>query len=128
MVRNPASDLELYWLIRGILRLKRTDVGLSFLLALASQFVLGWILAQSSAGEPAGDAVWKFLGPAFKAGHYVGRLIFPDYAVRGTTGFYVVPLFGLVAQILFLWWLWYVPIRVVRWMRAGQDDRQRQNF
>ena len=52
---------------------------------------------------------------------YLGAIIFPDYMVRRTTGFYLVPLFGVAANWLVLTGFWFVGIRLMREM-TGQKS------
>lgn len=110
-------------LVRIILWLKKTDWGLSFLLAFASF----WVVVGISAQRPGGQLDALFEGPIFNAGVYVGTIIFPNYAKRGTNGFYLVPLFGAVADFLVLMAFWFIVIRVVHRLGAekeGEDFRQ----
>jgi hypothetical protein len=85
LLNNYASSRALS-LVRIILWLKRTDLGLSFLLALAS-FVLFVAVAANS---PDGLMGRTLTGPIYSAGHALGTLIFPSYGTRGTNGFYLV--------------------------------------
>jgi hypothetical protein len=105
-------------LVRLILRLKKTDWGLSFLLALASFFVVVW----RAADHPGGFFDALFGGPVFTAGFYVGTIVFPNYMTRGTNGFYLAPLFGSAADFLLLMAFWFAVIRAVHWLRAEKQN------
>lgn len=101
-------------LARVILWLGKKDWGLAFLLA----FVCFWTAVGMAAQQPTGRIDALFEGPVFRAGVYVGAAIFPDYARRGTNGFYLVPLFGAAANLLVLMAFWFIVILVVRKLRA----------
>ena len=64
-------------------------------------------------------------GAIFDAGFYVGKTVLPNYAVRGTTGFYAAPLFGVAAVFLTLVAFWFVCIRLLRCSRAESHDEGR---
>lgn len=72
--------------------------GLSFLLALASLVAAVAMAVQ----HPGGLVERLFYGPISHAGTRLGMIVFPDYSVRGTNGFYFVPLFGVAADFLTL--------------------------
>jgi hypothetical protein len=105
-------------LIRAILWLGKRNWGLSFLLAFASFFAL------IGMGEkwPGSRIDGWFEGPVFRAGVYVGVIVFPNYAIRGTTGFYLVPLFGAVADFLILMVFWFIVAAGVRRLRGKKLD------
>jgi hypothetical protein len=103
-------------LIRLILWLGKRDWGLSFLLALASSILLLAISVHWPYGPV--EALW--VGPVFRAGFYLGTITFPNYTIRGTNGFYLVPLFGVAANLLVLMALWFVGIRVLRELRGAK--------
>jgi hypothetical protein len=105
---------------RLLVWLTRTTLGLSFLFAVASYGVLLAIAAHSPLqGGPFNSTL---LFAVFKAGFHVGRIVFPDYQTRGTTGFYLAPLCGALAQLLLFMAVWFASIRVVRWMRPARRD------
>jgi hypothetical protein len=54
----------------------------------------------------ADTVIGSLFSPANRVGYYIGGLIFPNSAVRGTTGWYLVPLFSTVAQIAILSLIW----------------------
>ena len=110
-------------LARVILWLGNKDWGLSFLLA----FVSFWAIVGVGAQQPEGRLNALFGGPVFRAGVYVGAVIFPDYTTRGTNGFYLVPLFGAAANFLVLVSFWLFVIRIVLRLRTEKsktDDLQ----
>lgn len=107
-------------LIRGVLWLAKRDWGLSSLLAFASF----WTIVGLGAQQPGGRFDVLFEGPVFRAGVYLGTLIFPNYAERGTNGFYLAPLFGAAADFLLLIAVWFVVVRFVRMFRAEKDNLQ----
>jgi hypothetical protein len=105
---------------RLLVWLTRTTLGLSFLLAVASYGVLVAIGVYSPVqGGPLNS---ELLFPVFKAGFHVGRIVFPDYQTLGTTGFFLAPLCGALAQLLLFMAVWFAAIRVVRWMRPAKRD------
>jgi hypothetical protein len=109
---------------RVILWLCKRDWGLSFLLALASF----WAVVGIGAQWPEGKVTALFEGPIFSAGIHVGTIVFPNYATRGTTGFYVVPLFGAAADFLMLMAVWFIVIWAIHRLRAeSQDDNPQQS-
>lgn len=101
-------------LSRGILWLGKRDWGLSSLLGFASLCAVAWIGAQWPETDHS-----LFEGPVFKTGFYVGTIFFPDYATRGTTGFYLVHVFGVTANFLVLMAFWYIVIWAVRQVRTA---------
>ena len=105
-------------LIRVILWLGKRDWGLSFLLAFASF----WVFVGMGAQWPGGQIEALFEGPVFRAGVYVGTIVFPNYATRGTNGFYLVPLFGAAADFLMLMAFWFIVVAVVRRLRGEKQD------
>jgi hypothetical protein len=68
-------------LIRVIFWLWKRDWGLSFLLAFAS-----FLIFMPALGGPL-EALFE--GPVFRTGVYVGTIVFPNSATRGTNGFYL---------------------------------------
>ena len=90
--------------------------GLSFLLA----FVSFWAIVGLGAQQPEGRLNTLFEGPVFRVGIYVGAVIFPNYATRGTNGFYLVPLFGAAADFLVLMAFWFIVVWVVLRLRAEE--------
>jgi hypothetical protein len=111
-------------LVRLALWLKKTDWGLSFLLALASFIVVVYMAVR----YPASPFETFFEGPVFNAGVYVGSIVFPGYRTRGTNGFYLVPLFGAAADFIMLMVLWFISIQAVHWLRAKKQDGSHQQF
>jgi uncharacterized membrane protein len=107
-------------LVRVILWLKKTDWGLSFLLALASLVAVVAIATR----RPGGRVGALFGGPVFRAGFYFGTIVFPNYATRGTNGFYLAPLCGLAANFLVLMAFWFIVIRAVDRLRTDKQDLQ----
>jgi len=101
-------------LVRGVLWLARRDWGLAFLLALTSF----WTIV--ALPGPRFEALFE--GSVFKAGIYLGTLIFPNYGDRGTNGFYLVPLFGAAADFLMLMAFWFVVVRFIRTFRAKKEN------
>jgi hypothetical protein len=101
-------------LSRFIVWLGRREWGLSLLLGLATLVALMVMSGQV-------DSVELVLeGPVFRAGFRLGTAMFPDYTTQGTQGFYLVPLFGVAANLLALAALWFVAIRVAR---RSRDDK-----
>jgi hypothetical protein len=109
-------------LTRVTLWLCKRDWGLSFLLAFASF----WAIVGIGAQWPGGKAEAVFEGPLFSAGVYVGTIVVPNHATRGTTGFYVVPLFGAAADFLVLMAFWFIVISAVHQLRAEKKDANPQ--
>jgi len=110
--------LQVEYLARLILWLKKRDWGLALMLAFVSFIAVVWV--NVSHPNRLFDAL--FNGPLFNAGFYIGTIVFPDYTVRGTTGWYVVPLFGAAADFLMLAVFWFVVLRVWRGFRADNAD------
>lgn len=102
--------------IRLIFWLGKRQAGLALLLALAT------FVALVALPIPAVESAFE--GRAFRAGVYIGTLVFPNYAARGTNGFYLVPLFGAAANFLVLMAFWYAVIMIVQWMRRGTSESQ----
>jgi hypothetical protein len=111
-------------LVRAIMWLKQTELGLSFLLALASWGVLVAIDVHSPQGGLVDTAIWRLLGPVYRAGSYVGTILFPDHAAHGTS--LIVVSLGAAAEILVLMTLWFIGIRVVRRMRGERQSEHLQ--
>ncbi len=119
------SPENLLLLIRAVLWLKRRALGLAFLLAIPSWFVLVGIWIHSATGGITNRILGTLLTPESRVGHIVGQFIFPDYATRGSTGWYVVPLFGAMGQFVLLMALWYVGIRLVRRLHPYADEQEK---
>jgi hypothetical protein len=109
------------FLIKVFLWLKQTNLGLAFLLATASWFLLVATDMHPRQGGPVDTAIWTVLSPVYRVGCDIGTIMFPRYA-SGVNG--LVPLFGAAAQILLLMALWFVGIRIVR----KRSERQNDNF
>ena len=77
-----------------------------------------------AAQQPTGKLNALFEGPVFGVGRYVGAVLFPNYTTRGTTGFYLLPVFGAAADFLVLMAFWFVIIAVVRWFRAEELNNE----
>jgi len=105
-------------LIRGILWLAKKDWGLAFLLAFAAFVAIIGIGAQ----QPGGHLETMFEGPIFTAGLRAGMIVFPDYATRGTAGFYVAPLFGAAPNFLVLMAFWFIVVKAVRRLWPKKQD------
>ena len=107
-------------LVRAILWLTQTDFGLSFPLGLASWGVLIAIDMKSPQGGFVDITIWRLLAPVYRAGFYVGTILFPAHEARGTS----LPAvsFGGAAEILVLMALWFIGIRVVRRMRSEKQN------
>jgi hypothetical protein len=111
-------------LVRAILWLKQTELGLSFLLGVASWCVLVAIDMHLQQGGLVDTAIWRVLGPVYRAGCYVGAIVFADSSAHGTS-LKVVSL-GAATEILVLMALWFVGIRVARRMRAERQSEKLQ--
>lgn len=101
-------------LIRLISWLSKRDWGLAFLLAVASFFATVAIRVQPWGEHP---VAWLTDGPISELGFHVGTLIFPDYGVRGSTGFYLAPFCGAAAVFVVIMAFCYLVIRVVKRLR-----------
>jgi hypothetical protein len=110
--------LQVQSLVRLVFWLKKTDLGLSFMLAFVSFIAVVWI----AASHPGGWLEALFEGPAYSAGFYVGTIVFPNYTVRGTNGFYWVPVFGAAGDFLAIMAFWFISLRTWRWLRAEKND------
>jgi len=101
---------------RGPAWLRRRDVGLAFLLALASWVALTVLWTYASSGGFTDRIVGDLLSPAYRVGKHVAHLCFPNYGSRNTIGYYFAPLFGIAAEIVCLMGLWLFGISIRRWM------------
>jgi hypothetical protein len=107
-------------LINVVLWLRKTKIGLSFLLALASWFVLApaWTFTQE------GSIAFNIIAAIFKPGYFIGAhlvaVIFPLEA-RHT---FAAALTGLACQLLVYTLFWYVVVRVVLGMRSDVPTEQ----
>ncbi len=107
-----------YYLVRFILWLRKTDIGLALLLGFASLFVLNLITANSPPSSPTANLLWRIMAPVYRAGFEIGRLIFGDE--RSATAhhhLYLVALMGSLASVLSLAVFWYLLIRIYRVFR-----------
>ena len=111
-------------LVRIVLWLKKTDWGLSFLLALASFILVVYMAVR----YPASLFETLFEGPVFNVGVYAGTIVFPNYRTQGTNGFYLVPLFGAAADFIVLMVLWFIGISAGRWLCAENQGGDHQQF
>ena len=116
------SSENLLYLIRAVLWLKRRAVGLAFLLAIPSWFVLVGIWVHSSTGGTADRVLGGLLSPAYRAGQHVGQIIFPDCAMPRAT-LARCSLFGVMGEFLLLMLLCYIGIRVVRRVQGKEHER-----
>ncbi|PYV50176.1 MAG: hypothetical protein DMG98_28325 [Acidobacteria bacterium] len=107
MAELPFSINRVEDLIRAILWLTKREWGLAFLLACPSLLILA---AMSTFVQD--DALFE--GPVFRAGFYIGRIVYPNQ----TAGSYA--LFGLAANFLVLMGFWFVGIRVLRRLLANK--------
>ncbi len=63
--------------------------------------------------------LWAVLAPGFRAGHFIGELIYPHYLAQPqSAGWYLVPLMGGVGDVVQLSILWFVGIRLGRNLRS----------
>lgn len=67
--------------------------------------------------HPGGLVEHPLYGSISGAGTRLAMIAFPDYSVRGTNGFYLVPLFGIAADFLMLMVFWLLAIQLVQWLR-----------
>ena len=102
--------------------LKRSSLALSLLLGAATWFVLTGVWLRAIKGGFIDTTVGALYEPAYNAGRYVGALIFPDYAVRGTTGWYLIPLFGAAGEFVLLTAIWYFCIRLTRVFQPQEPE------
>jgi hypothetical protein len=100
--------------------LKHSSFGLSIVLGVVSWFVIVPIWSHSPQGGFVDTKIGGLFRPADRVGHFIGVSIFSDSSVRGTTGWYLVPLFGAVAEIVMLALIWYVLIRATRAFQSEQ--------
>src|SRR5690242_12810971 len=87
---------------------------MSILLGAVTWFILAVLFTNSENGGSINKAILSFYGPAYRAGTYVGSFFFPHHAIRGTTGWYVVPLFGIFGEFVLLVIVWYFCLRIKR--------------
>ena len=107
MAELPFSMNRVEDLIRAILWLTKREWGLAFLLACPSLLILA---AMSTFVQD--DTLFE--GPVFRAGFYIGRIVYPNQ----TAGSYA--LFGLAANFWVLMGFWFVGIRVLRRLLANK--------
>jgi hypothetical protein len=108
------------WLAGSILWLKRRNLGLAFLLAVGSWFVLSLVWTHTAPGGLVDRAIGALFSPGFGAGHYLAQALFSDSGAANPTGFYLARLISVTINVLLLTALWFVPIRLVREMRQEQ--------
>jgi hypothetical protein len=101
------------YLSRAVVWLSKREWGLAFLLAFASF----WAIIGVEARWPGGKLAASLEGPVFRAGFYLGTVTFKDYAQRGTTAFYIVPLFGVIANFAVLMGAWLILVRIACYMK-----------
>jgi hypothetical protein len=115
-------DSRVFALVRAILWLKKTAVGLSFLFALVSSFALLFVHVDYPNRIFIDRLVANLLRPADDAGFYLGTIVFPNYTTPGTTGFYLAPLFGMASAFLVWWALWFFCIKLFRRIRPSKPE------
>jgi hypothetical protein len=105
---------------RGKLRIRARDLFFAFLLGCSSWFVLMPVWNHA----PQGGLLDKLLGglfsPAYRLGKHLAHVIFPNNGARNTTGTYIAPVMGVVAEVLFLMALWTIAISLIRWRRCAK--------
>ena len=103
---------------------KRTDVGLAFLLGLASLIVHVAINANFPHDGVIATIARRMVYPGVYAGFYIFRHILPDYFKPGSDHRYVMPLIPGLGETLWLTALWFICIRIVRIFRSKDRNSE----
>jgi len=106
-----------YYLVRFILWLRKSDIGLALLLGFASWIVLSLIQVNFPKDSRTAELAWRILAPGFIAGFKIGRLIFPDDGSPTGHHLYLVGLMGGLGSVLSFSVFWYLLIRIYRVFR-----------
>lgn len=109
--------------ISVILWLKKTSLGLSFLLALCSSFGLLFLHINYPNRFLVDGVVANLLRPFNRLGFYLGTVLFPNYSTPHTNGFYLVPLFGVIASFLVWWMPFFLCIKILNQLRPSGRER-----
>lgn len=96
------------WFYRGIIYLRRTDVGLAFLLAIPTWFALVFLWTHSTPDQLVYKVVARLFVPAANAAEDLARLVFSDK--------FLIVFIGAAAELLVLIFIWYIAIRTVKLM------------
>jgi hypothetical protein len=118
---SPQSDdqMRFNWLYRGIQYLRRTDLGISFLLAVPTWFVLVFLWTQSTPDQISYKIIARLFVPAANAGEALARLFLSDRVLIIWT--------GAAAELLVLIFIWYMAIRTAKLMGYFETERQKPN-
>jgi hypothetical protein len=110
-------------LLRLIFWLKKSSLGSSFLVALCSSFGYLFLHVNYPNRFLIDGMVESFFGPANRLGFYLGSILFPDYMIPHTTGFYWVPLFGAISCFVLWWMLLFAGVRFFDQIRVSKQGR-----
>ena len=103
--------------MRGIVRLVRTKVGFSFLLALLSWIVLSLVWNRTEIGSPAFKFIAAVMRPGFNAGHYLAASFFGNDSQHQADAV----LMGLGVLLAMYTAFWYAVVLAIGWMRSEKS-------
>src|SRR6202007_1887168 len=111
------GQMPFNWLYRCIQYLRRTDLGVSFLLAVTTWFVLVFLWMQATPDQITYKIIARLFVPAASAGEALARLFLSDKAL--------ITLTGAAAELLVLLFIWYVAIRIAKLMGYFETEPQK---
>ena len=116
---GPLSDgqMRFSWLYHGIQYLRRSDLGISFLLAIPTWLILVFLWTQSTPDQITYKIIARLFVPAANAGEALARLFLSD-KVR-------ITLAGAAAELLVLIFIWYIAIRTTKLMGYFKTELQK---
>jgi hypothetical protein len=117
---EPQSDDQMFfsWLYRGIQYLRRTDLGISLLLAVPTWFVLVFLWTQSTPDQISYKIIVRLFVPAADAGEALARQVFSDK--------FLIVCIGSAADLLVLIFIWFLAIRTAK--LVGYLDNELPKF
>ena len=122
---GPLSDgqMRFSWLYHGVQYLRRSDLGISFLVAIPTWLVLVFLWTQSTPDQITYKIIARLFVPAANAGEALARLFLSD-KVR-------ITLAGAAAELLVLIFIWYIAIRTTKLMgyfKTELSAREKKHF
>ena len=117
------STDEVLPLVKGIIWVSKTRLGLSFLLALLSWVVLTVCWNLTHEGSPAFKFIAALIRPGWNSGHYVAALLFANNPQHRAAA----ALMGEGGVLVMYTAFWYAVVVAIRRMRSnkrsGTDER-----
>jgi hypothetical protein len=109
-------------LVNAIIWLRKTKLGLSFLLALSSWFVLSLLWNMTEEGSSAFKFIAALIDPGYNAGHYLATIFFGDDPQHRAAA----SLIGLGCLLVMYMAFWYAVIAATSGMwsdkPSGSDE------